>query len=68
MSLDSIKSQDIAEGFRMFSRGRFDQALTTFRSMLQKLLLVAVKNDEEAAEVSDLMFTMLRSIDRIRLY
>ncbi len=52
LSLDSIKSEDIDAGYKAFSRGRFEQALTTFRSILQKLMLVVATKESEVAEVS----------------
>jgi coatomer protein complex subunit alpha (xenin) len=42
---------ELSEGYRFVS-GKLPEAQTTFRSVLQGLLLVFVSSDEEAKEVS----------------
>ncbi len=50
-TLDEITATDLPEAYRLFGRGRFAEALVQFRSILQKLLMVAAKTDPEAKEV-----------------
>jgi coatomer protein complex subunit alpha (xenin) len=50
-SLQSIRS-DLAEGYRFVSGNKLPEAQTTFRSVLESLLLVAVSSDSEANEAS----------------
>lgn len=53
-SLDGLKESDLAEAYRFFTRGKFAEALVAFRTVLQKLLLVVVASDAEAAEAVEL--------------
>jgi len=50
-SLDDIKANELAEANRYFGRGKFAEALSAFRTILQKLLLVVVTSEADAAEV-----------------
>lgn len=50
-SFDDIKSQELAEANRLFARAKFVESLATFRSILQKLLMVVVSSQTEADEV-----------------
>ncbi|ORY32134.1 coatomer WD associated region-domain-containing protein [Naematelia encephala] len=56
-SLDDLKATELAEANRFFSRGKFVEALTAFRTILQKLLLVVVTNESEADEIKELVVT-----------
>jgi coatomer protein complex subunit alpha (xenin) len=53
-SLQSIRS-DLAEGYRFVSGNKLPEAQTTFRSVLESLLLVVVSSDSEANEASLLL-------------
>lgn len=46
-----IKEEQLAEANRFFSRAKFVESLTTFRAILQKLLLVVASSEAEAEEV-----------------
>jgi coatomer protein complex subunit alpha (xenin) len=50
-TLQSIRSE-LAEGFRFVSSNKLAEAQTTFRSVLQALLLVVVSSDDEGKEVT----------------
>jgi coatomer protein complex subunit alpha (xenin) len=50
-SLQSIRSE-LAEGYRFVSGNKLADAQTTFRSVLQALLLVVLSSDDEAKQVS----------------
>jgi coatomer subunit alpha len=52
-SLPSIRAE-ISEGYRLVSGAKLAEAQTTFRSVLQVLLLVPVTSDEEAKMVSQI--------------
>jgi coatomer protein complex subunit alpha (xenin) len=49
-SLESIRTE-LAEGYRFVSMNKLAEAQSTFRSVLQALLLVVVSSDDEAKEV-----------------
>ncbi len=51
-TLDDVTSTDLPEAYRLFGRGKFAEALVQFRTIMQKLLMVVVKTDSEAKEVS----------------
>jgi coatomer protein complex subunit alpha (xenin) len=51
--LHDIKSGELAEANRFFSRGKFVEALNAFRAVLVKMLLVVVSSQSEADEVGD---------------
>ncbi|EGN92902.1 hypothetical protein SERLA73DRAFT_65083 [Serpula lacrymans var. lacrymans S7.3] len=51
-SLQSIRSE-LSEGYRFVSGNKLPEAQTTFRSVLQALLLVVVSSDNEAKEWRD---------------
>ena len=55
--LASLKETTVAEASRFFSRGKFAEALTAYRTILQSLLMVVVTTDEEAEEVKELAIT-----------
>ena len=59
-SLDDIKANELAEANRFFGRGKFAEALSAFRTILQKLLLVVVTSEADAAEVSQTCFGEVR--------
>jgi coatomer protein complex subunit alpha (xenin) len=48
----AIKEGELAEANRYFSRGKFPESLSSFRTILQKLLVVVAKDEAEAEEVS----------------
>lgn len=50
-NFDDIKAGELTEAYRFFSRGKFVESLTLFRTILQKLLLVVVTDDSQVAEV-----------------
>ena len=52
-SLESIKEGELADGLKFFTRGKFVESLEAFRKVFAKALLVVVKTDAEAAEVSN---------------
>ena len=49
-SLASIRSE-LTEGYRFVSGNKLAEAKTTFRSVLEALLLVVLSSDEEAKQV-----------------
>lgn len=51
-TLADLKEGELAEGLKAFTRGKFLDSLTAFRTVLQKALLVSVQSDAEAVEVS----------------
>jgi coatomer protein complex subunit alpha (xenin) len=51
-SLESIKEGELADGLKFFTRGKFVESLEAFRKVFAKALLVVVKTDTEAVEVS----------------
>lgn len=57
IDFEDLKAGELAEAYRQFSRGKFAESLTHFRSVLQKLMLVVVKSESEAAEVRELVTT-----------
>lgn len=67
LKLEDIQQTELAEAYRLFSRGKFADSLTTFRTILQKLLLVVVKSEDEASDVRDLVQTATRYIIGLRL-
>jgi coatomer protein complex subunit alpha (xenin) len=54
---DDLKSGELAEASRYFGRGKFAEALSAYRSILQKLLLVVVTKQEHADEIKELITT-----------
>ncbi|KAK4689610.1 coatomer subunit alpha, partial [Tremellales sp. Uapishka_1] len=56
-TFDAIKNTELAEAYRFFSRGKFAEALTSFRTILQKLLMVVVTSESEAAEVKEIVIS-----------
>lgn len=52
MSLEEIKSGELAEASRYFSRGKFGESLAAYRAVLVKLLMVVADDQSEADEVS----------------
>lgn len=50
-NFDDIKAGELTEAYRLFSRGKFVESLTLFRSVLQKLLLVVVTEESQVTEV-----------------
>lgn len=50
-TLDALKEAELAQAYRFFQRGKFAEALVSFRLVLQKLLLVTVESDSEVSEV-----------------
>jgi coatomer subunit alpha len=57
-SLSSVRTE-LAEGYRFVSSNKLMDAQTTFRVVLQSLLLVAVTSDEEAKNVSTSCFSQI---------
>lgn len=57
-SLQSIRSE-LAEGYRFVSGNKLADAQTTFRLVLQGLLLVVLSSDDEAKQVSRFSVTYL---------
>ncbi|KAL7422515.1 hypothetical protein Q5752_003163 [Cryptotrichosporon argae] len=57
LDFEDLKSSELAEAYRFFSRGKFAEALAAFRVILQKLLLVVASSESEAAEVKELVTT-----------
>ena len=51
-NLHDIKDNELAEASRFFSRGKFAESLSAYRSVLQKLLMVVVSTEQDAQEVS----------------
>jgi len=49
-SLETIRAE-LAEGYRFVSMNKLAEAQSTFRSVLQALLLVVVSSDDQAKEV-----------------
>lgn len=54
-TLEGIKEAELADGLKQFTRGKFAESLEAFRTVFKKLLLLVVKSDAEAAEVSDIL-------------
>lgn len=52
-----IQAGELAEANRLFGRGKFAESLTTFRSILQKLLVVVATSDAEATAITELVTT-----------
>ena len=50
-TLQSIRTE-LSDGYRFVSGNKLSEAQTTFRSVLQALLLIVVSSDNEAKEVS----------------
>ena len=57
-TLQSVRSE-LAEGYRFVSSNKLTEAQTTFRSVLQALLLVVVSSDDEGKEVITVFTTCL---------
>lgn len=56
LTLQSIASNELQEGYRLFKAGKFVESASTFRNILVKMLLVSVSNEEEAKDVSLLIY------------
>ena len=54
-TLQSVRAE-LSEGYRFVSGNKLPEAQTTFRSVLQGLLLVVVSSDDEGKEVSRILF------------
>lgn len=54
--LQSIRSE-LSEGYRFVSSNKLAEAQSTFRSVLQALLLVPVSSDDEGKEVCTITFS-----------
>lgn len=53
----------MADANKYFARGKFVEALATFKNVLSKLLLVVVESEEDAEEVSlPLVMTPARDV------
>lgn len=50
-TLQSVRAE-LSEGYRFVSGNKLPEAQTTFRSVLQSLMLVTVSTDDEGREVS----------------
>ncbi|WOO78390.1 Putative coatomer subunit alpha [Vanrija pseudolonga] len=57
LEFEDLKSNELAEANRFFSRGKFAESLALFREILQKLLLVVVKSESDAEEIKGLVVT-----------
>ena len=51
-TLADLKANELAEANRFFGRGKFAEALSAFRTILQKVLLLVVTSEADIAEVS----------------
>ncbi|EIW68332.1 hypothetical protein TREMEDRAFT_39829 [Tremella mesenterica DSM 1558] len=56
-TLPDLQAGEVAEAKRHFSRGKFAESLTAFRSVLQKLLLVVATSAAEAEEIKELVIS-----------
>lgn len=56
-NFDDLKAGEVAEASRYFGRGKFAEALLSYRSILQTLLLVVASNEEQEAEIKELIVT-----------
>lgn len=54
---EDLKSTELAEASRFFSRGKFAESLAAYRTILQKLLLVVASTQEQADEIKELVVT-----------
>ncbi|WVQ79748.1 hypothetical protein IAT38_001848 [Cryptococcus sp. DSM 104549] len=52
-----LKANEVVEANKFFARGKFAEALSAFRSVLQKVLMVVVESEEDAAEIRELVLT-----------
>ena len=52
--LEDVKAEELADANRYFGRGKFVEALTTYRGVVQKLLLVVASGQGQATEVSQI--------------
>lgn len=61
LNYNELKATEVADANKYFARGKFVEALATFKSVLSKLLLVVVESEEDAEEVrfaiSDVPYT-----------
>ncbi|TIA89441.1 hypothetical protein E3P99_02081 [Wallemia hederae] len=55
LSLQSIASNELQEGYRLFKAGKFVESAAAFKSILIQLLLVSVSSEEEANDVRDIV-------------
>jgi len=55
LSVSTLRSE-LSEGYRYISGNKLPEAQEKFRSVLQSLLLVAVTSDNEANEVSSVLY------------
>lgn len=67
LDFEDIKQTELAEAYRFFNKGKFADSLTSFRTILQKLLFVVVKSEDTASEVRDLVQTAARYVIGLRL-
>ena len=51
-TLEAIKEGEFMDGLKLFTRGKFIESLQAFRGVFRKLVLLVVKSDAEAGEVS----------------
>lgn len=54
---EDLKAGELAEASRYFGRGKFAEALTAWRSILQKLLMVVASTEEQEEEIKELVTT-----------
>lgn len=55
LSYNELKATEVADANKYFARGKFVEALATFKSVLSKLLLVVVESEEDAEEIKELV-------------
>ncbi|CAD6590219.1 MAG: hypothetical protein TREMPRED_005649, partial [Tremellales sp. Tagirdzhanova-0007] len=54
-TLADLKANELAEANRFFGRGKFAEALSAFRTILQKVLLLVVTSEADIAEVKEIV-------------
>lgn len=63
LNYNELKATEVADANKYFARGKFVEALATFKNVLSKLLLVVVESEEDAEEVSlPLVMTPARDV------
>ncbi|TIB38407.1 hypothetical protein E3P86_01655 [Wallemia ichthyophaga] len=55
LSLQSIASNELQEGYRLFKAGKFVESAAAFKSILIQLLLVSVSSQEETKDIRDII-------------
>jgi coatomer protein complex subunit alpha (xenin) len=60
-SLPSVKSE-LTDGYRLVSGNKLTEAQTTFRSVLEALLLTVLSSDDEAKLVRLFLYSLSRQV------